>query len=76
MPPIIRRQLRGDLDTIVLVALRKEPERRYQSVDDLAGDIRRHLHGLPIGARPDSPGYRAGKFLKRNHRRLKAVPPS
>jgi tRNA A-37 threonylcarbamoyl transferase component Bud32/TolB-like protein/Tfp pilus assembly protein PilF len=63
---ILRRQLRGDLDTIVLVALRKEPERRYASVDDLAADIRRHLHGLPIQARPDSVGYRAGKFLKRN----------
>jgi serine/threonine protein kinase/tetratricopeptide (TPR) repeat protein len=66
MPPIIRRQLRGDLDTIVLVALRKEPERRYQSVEDLAADVRRHLHGLPITARPDSVGYRTEKFLKRN----------
>jgi serine/threonine protein kinase/tetratricopeptide (TPR) repeat protein len=66
VPRIIRRQLKGDLDTIVLVALRKEPERRYQSVDDLAGDIRRHLHGLPITARRDSVGYRTGKFLKRN----------
>jgi tetratricopeptide (TPR) repeat protein len=65
-PPILRRQLAGDLDTIVLVALRKEPERRYQSVEDLAGDLRRHLHGLPITARRDSAGYRAEKFLKRN----------
>jgi serine/threonine protein kinase/tetratricopeptide (TPR) repeat protein len=63
---VIRRQLQGDLDTIVLMALRREPERRYQSVDDLAADIRRHLHGLPITARPDSVSYRAGKFLKRN----------
>ena len=66
VPPIIRRQLRGDLDTIVLVALRKEPARRYQSVDDLAGDLRRHLHGLPITARRDRVGYRAAKFLTRN----------
>jgi tetratricopeptide (TPR) repeat protein len=66
VPRIIRRQLKGDLDTIILVALRKEPERRYQSVEDLAGDIRRHLHGLPITARPDSVRYRTGKFLKRN----------
>ena len=73
VPPIIRRQLKGDLDTIVLVALRKEPERRYQSVEDLAGDIRRHLHGLPITARPDSTGYRAGKFLKRNRIALLAA---
>jgi tetratricopeptide (TPR) repeat protein/tRNA A-37 threonylcarbamoyl transferase component Bud32 len=73
VPPIIRRQLKGDIDTIVLVALRKEPERRYQSVEDLAGDIRRHLHGLPITARPDSAGYRTGKFLKRNRIALVAA---
>ena len=66
VPRIVRRQLQGDLDTIVLVALRKEPERRYQSVEDMAGDIRRHLHGLPIAARPDSVGYRTSKFLQRN----------
>src|SRR5688572_8318824 len=70
---ILRRQLRGDLDTIVLVALRKEPERRYASVDDMAADIRRHLHGLPINARPDSVGYRAGKYLKRNRVALVAA---
>jgi len=62
----LRRHLRGDLDTIVLTALRKEPGRRYQSVEQLSGDIRRHLDGLPVRARPDTFRYRAGKFLRRN----------
>jgi tetratricopeptide (TPR) repeat protein len=61
-----RRRLRGDLDTIVLAALRKEPERRYQSVELLAGDIRRHLGGLPVTARADTLRYRAGKFVGRH----------
>ena len=61
-----RRQLTGDLDTIVLKALRKEPERRYQSAAALSEDIERHLNGLPILARGDAFGYRAGKFLRRN----------
>src|SRR5262249_42883452 len=50
--PDRRRRLRGDLDDIVLQALRKEPERRYGSVEQLSGDIRRHLEGLPVRARP------------------------
>ncbi len=62
----LRRRLRGDLDTIVLTALRKEPQRRYQSVEQLADDIRRHLDGLPVRARPDTFRYRAGKFVRRN----------
>ena len=62
----LRRRLRGDLDTILLTALRKEPARRYQSVEQLAGDLRRHLEGLPVRARPDTFGYRAGKFVRRN----------
>ncbi len=62
----LRRRLRGDLDTILLTALRKEPERRYQSVEQFAGDVRRHLDGLPVRARPDTFGYRAGKFVRRH----------
>ena len=58
--------LRGDLDTIVLKALRKEPSRRYPSVQDLSEDIRRHLAGLPVSARNDTFGYRASKFVRRN----------
>jgi serine/threonine protein kinase/tetratricopeptide (TPR) repeat protein len=62
----LRRLLRRDLDDIVLTALRKEPARRYRSVALLAEDIRRHLDGLPIRARPDGRLYRAGKFVRRN----------
>jgi tetratricopeptide (TPR) repeat protein len=62
----LSRRLRGDLDTIVLTALRKEPDRRYASVAALADDIRRHLDGRPILARADHTTYRVGKFVKRN----------
>ncbi len=60
------RQLEGDLDKIVLTALQKEPERRYGSVDALIDDLQRYRRGLPVGARGDSFGYLAGKFLKRH----------
>ena len=59
-------QLRGDLDNIILKALRKEPERRYQSVQEFSEDIRRHLAGLPVTASPDTLGYRSRKFIKRH----------
>lgn len=62
----LRRQLRGDLDTIVLKALRKEPQRRYASVEQFSEDIRRHLAGLPVTAAPDSLSYRTSKFVARN----------
>ena len=62
----VRRRLRGDLDTILLTALRKEPARRYQSVEQLGADVRRHLEGMPVLARPDTFGYRAGKFVRRH----------
>jgi non-specific serine/threonine protein kinase/serine/threonine-protein kinase len=65
-PDRLRAQLRGDLDAILLAALRKEPERRYPSVEQLAADIRRHLKGLPVRARPDSLWYRGAKFVQRN----------
>ena len=58
--------LRGDLDTIALTALRKEPERRFRTVDDFAEDIKRHLAARPISARPNTTGYLAGKFIRRN----------
>ena len=60
------KALRGDLDNIVLKALRKEPERRYATVQEFAEDIRRHLDGLPVIASPDTFGYRATKFVQRN----------
>jgi eukaryotic-like serine/threonine-protein kinase len=72
-PNRLRRRLRGDLDNIVLMALRKEPERRYASVEQLSEDIRRHLEGLPIIAYQDTLGYRSGKFIKRNKLAVTAV---
>lgn len=65
-PARLRRRLSGDLDNICLMALRKEPERRYRSAERLADDVRRHLQGRPVVARADSLSYRAGKFLRRN----------
>jgi len=62
----LRKQLEGDLDTIVLKALRKEPERRYSSAEQLSEDIGRHLSGLPVQARKDTAGYRVGKFVRRH----------
>jgi eukaryotic-like serine/threonine-protein kinase len=58
--------LRGDLDNIVLKALRKEPQRRYASADQFSEDIRRHLEGLPVTARKATLSYRASKFVRRN----------
>jgi eukaryotic-like serine/threonine-protein kinase len=60
------RELAGDLDLITIKALRKEPERRYASVERLASDVRRYLRGDPIEAAPDSWRYRAGKFIRRH----------
>jgi non-specific serine/threonine protein kinase/serine/threonine-protein kinase len=59
-------ELKGDLDTIVLRALHKDPARRYASVQELSDDVRRHLEGRPVRARADTLGYRAGKFVRRN----------
>jgi serine/threonine-protein kinase len=61
-----RRRLRGELDAIVLTALRKEPARRYASAERLADDVRRHLAGLPVAARADSRRYRLRKFVARH----------
>ena len=58
--------IRGDLDKIVLMAMRKEPERRYPSVAQFSEDIRRHLAGLPVSAHKDTVGYRASKFIRRH----------
>ena len=60
-----RKRLHHDLDNIVLMAMRKEPERRYATAEQLADDIRRHLDGLPVRARKDTFAYRAGKFVRR-----------
>jgi tetratricopeptide (TPR) repeat protein len=62
----LSKSLRGDLDNIMLMALRKDPERRYSSVDQFLRDIRNFRSDRPVQARPESPLYLAGKFVKRN----------
>ena len=62
----LQRRLRGDLDNILLTALRKEPERRYRSANEFAEDIRFHLKSLPVIARADTWRYRTGKFVRRH----------
>ncbi len=71
--PFSPSQLRGDLDNIVLMAMRKEPERRYSSVEQFAEDIKRYLNGLPVIARQDSFAYRTSKFINRNKVGVAAV---
>lgn len=62
----LRKKLSGDLDMIILKALRKEPQKRYLSVEQFSEDIRRYLEGRPVIARIDTPGYRFTKFVRRN----------
>jgi tetratricopeptide (TPR) repeat protein/predicted Ser/Thr protein kinase len=62
----LRKRLSGDLDTITLTALKKKPDRRYPTVEQLASDVRRYLDGLPVTARPDTLRYRATKFVGRH----------
>ncbi len=62
----LRRTLRGDLDNIVIMAMRKEPERRYSSSQQMASDIQRFLDGKPIMARRDTMSYRTAKFVRRH----------
>jgi eukaryotic-like serine/threonine-protein kinase len=64
--PRLRRRLQGDLDTITLKALAKDPAERYASVDALAADIRAHLEGRPILARPAPAWLVASKFIRRH----------
>jgi serine/threonine protein kinase/Tfp pilus assembly protein PilF len=69
----LRRTLRGDLDTIVGKALKKNPAERYVSVSALADDLRRYLHHEPISARADTPWYRAARFTRRHIRGVTAT---
>ena len=66
VPENLSRRLKGDLDMIVLMAMRKEPQRRSPSVEHLSEDIRRHLEGLPVMACKDTWRYRVTKFAARN----------
>jgi WD40 repeat protein len=68
-----RRALAGDLDTIVMKALRKEPAQRYASVEQLSEDLGRHLDGLPVLARAGTWTYRAGKLIRRSRRIVAAL---
>jgi serine/threonine protein kinase len=72
-PSATKPGLPADLDNIVLMAMRKDPARRYQSVDQFADDIRRFLEGRPILARKDSVRYRAGKFISRHRLMIAAA---
>ena len=65
-PERLRRQLRGDLDTMLLKALRPEPARRYATAEALLDDIRRYRSRLPVAARPDTARYRLGMFVRRH----------
>ncbi len=65
-PEKLSRRLRGDLDNIVLMALRKEPQRRYPSVEQFAADVRRHLENEPVSATRDTLQYRLSKFVSRH----------
>jgi non-specific serine/threonine protein kinase/serine/threonine-protein kinase len=65
-PEKLQRRFKGDLDNILLKAMRKEPQRRYVSVEQLSEDLRRHLVNLPVTAHQDSFGYRTGKFVRRH----------
>jgi eukaryotic-like serine/threonine-protein kinase len=65
-PSRLRRQLRGDIDNMVLMAMRKEPERRYASAQQMASDIQRYLDGKPVIAHRDTMAYRTRKFVKRH----------
>jgi eukaryotic-like serine/threonine-protein kinase len=65
-PQRLRARLSGDLDAIVAMAMRKEPDRRYPSVETLADDINRHLLGQPVRARQGDWRYNAAKFLRRH----------
>ncbi len=69
-PEELSRCLRGDLDTIVMKAIRTEPEHRYASAEEFAKDIERHLSGLPIKARKPTLLYRGGKFVHRHRESL------
>jgi len=72
-PTRLQRELRGDLDAIVLQAIRKEPERRYRSVEQFDADLRRYVEGEAVLARADSLSYRVGKLWRRRRLELSAA---
>jgi eukaryotic-like serine/threonine-protein kinase len=71
-PDKLRRRLRGDLDNIVLKALQKEPQKRYDSVAEFSQDIDRHLQHRPVKARPSNLAFRVPKFVRRHKTEVSA----
>ncbi|HLK66924.1 MAG TPA: protein kinase [Bryobacteraceae bacterium] len=69
---MLARRLRGDLDNILMLALQKDPDRRYASVEQFSEDIRRYLAHQPVRARPDTVTYRIRKFARRESKMLVA----
>lgn len=65
-PHLLKRNLQGDLDNVVMKAMHKDPHRRYASVLEFSDDLRRYLEKLPVAARKDTLLYRSNKFIKRN----------
>jgi non-specific serine/threonine protein kinase/serine/threonine-protein kinase len=72
-PSLFERKVGADLDNVLLMALRKEPQRRYASVEQFANDLRNYLIGMPVRARGNSWRYRAGKFVRRRKVEIAAV---
>lgn len=72
-PEPLARQLRGDLDTIVMMALHKEPQRRYRSAEQLANDLRRYREGRPVMAQSDTWAYRSRRFVQRHRGAVSAA---
>ncbi len=72
-PAVTSKALKGDLDNIVMMALRREPQRRYAAVGEMSEDVRRHLEGLPVTATKDSTSYRLRKFFGRHKRPVLAA---
>lgn len=72
-PAALRRNLRGDLDNILLKALQKDSKRRYAIVEDFERDLQRHLNHQPVQARPSTLLYRASKFVRRRQAEVLAA---
>ena len=69
----LQGELRGDVDAIIMMALRKEANRRYRTVVEFSDDIQKHLESLPIQARPESFGYWASRFIRRHRAQISAA---
>src|SRR5262249_12938073 len=72
-PAKLTKQVRGELDWIVMKALEKDRNRRYETADGLARDLERYLHDEPVEACPPSPGYRLRKYARKHRRMLATV---